>query len=399
MDLHALARSRAVWALALGQTLGYACMFYIFAALIVHWQADLGWGKTTFALGPLLAILISAALAPAMGRLVDRGFGPEALTTGAIMGGIALVWLAWVQTPAGWLAAWALIGLAQAAALYETCFAFLIRRLAGQARSAIIRVTLVAGFASTLAFPLFDAVARSAGWRVSALVAAGVMLGVMAPLHYFGARRIRRLAPAPELRPPVVRGAIRRAILTRNFLILASLMAVVSLNHWMVTSYLVPIFIAQGAGTGLAVLAAATIGPAQVVGRLFLMRFETRIGNRAATLATLAMLGIAALVLMLGGLHPAFILIYTSLQGAAMGVMTILRPVLIADTMGQENYGTIAGAAQAPALVAGAIAPMLGALILEGPGLWALMGASASLGLVSIGLGRGLGRGAGPGGS
>jgi len=384
MNPYALARSRAVWALAVGQTLGYACLFYIFAALIVHWHADLGWGKSTLALGPMLAILISAGLAPFAGRLVDRGLGPESLTWGAVLGGCGLIWLAFVQTPAGWLIGWAVLGLANAAALYEVCFAFLIRRLGDQARAAIIRVTLVAGFASTFAFPVLDALARGYGWRVATLVAAALTLGVTAPLHHFAARAIRRAAPEPAARPRLQKGEIRGALVSRKFALLAGLMALVSLNHWMVTSYLIPIFALQGASAALAVLAASLIGPAQVVGRLALMRFEARIGNAIATRATLATLVIAALVLTLTGLHPAVILTYVALQGAAMGVITILRPVLIADVMGHENYGTLAGAAQMPALLASALAPMLGALMLDGPGLWALMALSLAFSLAAF---------------
>ena len=79
MEPAQIARGRAVWMLAAGQTLGYACLYYIFAALILSWQADLGWDKAALALGPTIAIVLSAGLAPVFGRLVDRGYGPEML--------------------------------------------------------------------------------------------------------------------------------------------------------------------------------------------------------------------------------------------------------------------------------------------------------------------------------
>ena len=34
----------AVWMLAVGQTLGYACFFYVFAALVLSWQQNTDWG-------------------------------------------------------------------------------------------------------------------------------------------------------------------------------------------------------------------------------------------------------------------------------------------------------------------------------------------------------------------
>ena len=161
------ARGPAVWMLALGQTLSYACLYYIFAALILSWEADLGWDRALLATGPFIAILISAALAPFAGRIVDLGKGPEAMVTGAVIGAMALVLLAISWSPASYLVAWGLIGLAQSVTLYETCFAFLIRRLGRSARAAIVRVTLVAGFASTIAFPAGAALSAWIGWRRS----------------------------------------------------------------------------------------------------------------------------------------------------------------------------------------------------------------------------------------
>ena len=83
-----VAERRAVWMLALGQTLGYACFYYIFAAMVVSWQDALGWDKAVLALGPTVAILVSAGLAPFVGRAVDRGHGPRLMVGGALAGAI-----------------------------------------------------------------------------------------------------------------------------------------------------------------------------------------------------------------------------------------------------------------------------------------------------------------------
>lgn len=379
----ALARGRAVWALALGQMLAYSCMFYIFAGLVLFWQRDLGWSKSTLAAGPMLAILIAAGLAPVMGRVVDRGRGPESMVAGAVLGAAALVGMAMVQTPGQWLAVWGVIGLAQAACLYEVCFAFLIRRLGPPARAAIIRVTLVAGFASSFAFPVFAAIANAAGWRPAVWAAAAVMAVAVVPLNLWGAREIRRTGVAPTPRPaPAEAGPVWRNL---SFWLLATVFALSSLNHWMVISFLVPLLVGLGHSEALAIFAAAAVGPAQVVGRLALMRWDARIGNDRAALLSLGALLVSSLVLLGTGLGAPVVLAYVALQGAAIGIMTILRPVLIADVMGPDNYGAVAGTIQVPALLAGALAPMIGALLLEGPGIWALMAASVGLSLAAAG--------------
>lgn len=380
----AVARGPAIWMLAAAQTLAYASFYYIFAALVVAWQADLGWDRAVLAAGPTLATVLAALLAPVMGRLVDAGKGPEVMAAGAVTGALALAGLALAETPAAYLLAWGGIGLAQAACLYEICFAFLVRRLGPAARAAITRVTLVAGFAGTIAFPAGAAMSAGIGWRGAVWVAAGSVLLILVPLFLAAGRLIRRADLPTQERNAADRGALRLALSRAQFYMLAVIFALVSLNHWMIVNFAVPVFLAQGAGMALAVFAAATVGPAQVVGRLILVRFEARLGTRATTFICLAGMAAGTAALLLAGLTPGLIFVFTALQGGAIGVMTILRPVLIAAVMGPAGYGAIAGAIQMPALMASALAPLLGALMLAGPGVAGLL--ALSLGLIAASL-------------
>jgi MFS family permease len=385
MQTSEIARGKAVWALAVGQMLGYACLFYIFSALIVAWQDDLGWEKTRLAAGPTLAIIVSAICAPFLGRLVDRGWADALLSGGALLGAVALVWISQVTTQAGWLAGWVVIGIAQAACLYEVCFSFLIRRLGPDARTAIIRVTLVAGFASTLAFPAGAALAEMLGWRAAVWVAAAVAALVIAPLNYWGARSIQNKGPAfAPTTAEADRAGLRLALVNPGFWLLAVAFALLSLNHWMIVNFLVPVFMGLGMAHGAAVLAASLVGPAQVAGRLVLMRYENRIGTGAATMLTIGVSLVATLCLWAAGLGTGLIFAYAILQGAAMGIVTILRPVMISEVLGQAGYGAIAGVIQIPSLLAGALAPILGAAILAGPGSPALLGLSVVLSLCAM---------------
>lgn len=376
----------AIWTLALGQTLGYACLYYIFAALVLSWQTDLGWSKSTLAMGPTLAIVLSGGLAPFMGRLVDRGYSRALLTAGPLLGALALALLASSRTQAVYLFAWGLIGLAQSASLYEVAFAFLVRRLGAAARAAIVRVTLVAGFASTIAFPAGAYLSDIWGWRGAVWCAAAVALFLIAPLHWWSAGVIRKGGPV-QSKDDVARdkAALRRAIGRAAFWVLGGLLALIALNHWMMVAFFVPSFVELGASEHLAVLAAACVGPAQVVGRLALLRVENGMSNQTVLALCLGAMGLAVLLLIGAGMAPALALGYAAVQGGAIGIMTILRPVLIAETLGPEGYGTIAGTVQVMPLLAGAAAPMLGALVLTAMGVPGLIAVSAVLVLLAGG--------------
>jgi MFS family permease len=397
MDGRILARGPTVWALAAGQTLLYACLYYVFAALILPWHEDLGWDKRWFALGPTLALLIAAVLAPWAGGLVDRGRAPEALGLAPIVGAAGLGVLALSDGYGGYLLGWGLVGLGCASGLYEVCFAFLIRQLGPDARPAIVRVTLVAGFASTLAFPAGAALSQAIGWRGALWVAVVVLVLLAAPLQWLSARRLQRAASGLAPPAPLKAGAARPHAggagapgRRRAFWLLAALFALVGVNHWMMIAFLVPVFVELGAMQATAVLAASVVGPAQVAGRLVLMAGEARIGNVAASWATVAGFVGAVAVLALASGAPWLIFAYAAVQGSAIGVMTILKPMLIADVMGHEDYGAVAGAIQVPSLLAVALAPLIGAGVLDFAHVPGLLTLSAILSLAALAILGGL---------
>ncbi len=367
---------RAVWLLALGQMLGYACFFYLFAALILYWRADLHWGDGLLASGLTLAIVVAAVTAPFAGRAVDRGHAAALLAGGAGIGAVSLAVLALAQGPVVYLLAWAGLGVAQAASLYEPCFALLIRRFEADARAAITRVTLIGGFASTFAFPAGAALAEALGWRGAVWVAVAVSAGLVLPLNLIGARTLARgVRPLTEerARPRIAFWATFRHW---PFLRLTLMFSLLALGHWMIIAFLRPVLAGIGVPDGMAVMAAAAVGPAQVAGRLALMAAGVRLGGRAALLATLAGFVVAPGVLVLAGVAMPLVFAFALLQGAANGVLTILRPLLLAEDLGSEDFGTLSGMMAIAILAASAVAPMLGAALMAAGG-WSLLVAVA----------------------
>jgi len=365
----------AIWLLAISQTLGYAGLVYIYGALLVPWETALGWSKTTLAMGPTLSILISAALATVAGRLVDRGWSAELLTGGAALGAVALLALSAVQTPAQYIAVWVLIGVAHCACLYEVCFAFLIRRLGAQARPAIVKVTLVAGLASSIAFPLGAGLSEAFGWRVAVLAFAAALAFGALPANWVAGRRLRRGQLRRGTAEPAEqsRAAFRAALRRPEFWLVAASFGLVMTNHIVLVSYLIPVFTERGVSTAVAVAAAATVGPFQVAGRLLLTLGEARVGSRRASQVMMGSLLLAATVLWVAGLAPPLVFLFAALQGVAAGLMSVLRPVMTAQLLGPSGFGAISGAIAMAPLMGTAAAPFLGALVLEAGGAPALI--------------------------
>lgn len=374
----------AVWLLALGQTLIYAGCYYSFPALLPDLEAAMGWTKAELALGPTLAFLIMAGLTPFTGRLVDRGLGGEMLIWLPGLAALGVAGLGFVGSFAGWLALWALIGIAQAGSLYETCFAFLTRRLGEGARAAITRVTLVAGFAGTLAFPLGHWLGQVMGGQ-AALVAFAGLVALVVPLNAVAVRQLRRRERAGLVVPPALPGVLGAALRKPAFWIIAGGFTAVYLNHGLLLTYVLVLFADRGAAPGLAAIAAACIGPSQVAGRLVLLALGARVSTGLAVLLSLSGVVLAGVLLLLAGVAPVLIFAFALAQGAGAGLMSILRPVLIAEVLGRTGFGAISGAVAVAPILASAAAPSVGAglLALGGPGLVY----AVCLGLAVLGLG------------
>jgi len=375
----------AVWLLAVGQTLIYAGSYYAFPALLPDLELATDWSKATLALGPTLGFLIMASLTVATGRLVDRGWGGEMLVWGPLLATLGVLGLAFATTPAVWMLSWAVIGLAQAGCIYETLFAFLIRRMGQGARAAITRVTLVAGFAGTLAFPLGHWAGGAFGGQGGMLVFAGVTVLAL-PCNLWSVRSLRRRERVAADHAPPPPGKLAAALRRPAFWGIAVCFGLFGLNHGILITYVLTLFADRGAGAGLAALAAACIGPSQVAGRVVFMLGEARIGNARATLWSLGSIVAASVLLWLAGLAPALIFAFALAQGAGMGVMSILRPLLIAEILGREGFGSISGAIAVSPLLASAAAPAIGAVMLTSGGPVAVYAACLAMALVGWGI-------------
>lgn len=359
----------AVWLLAAGQTVVWAGLFYSFAALLLSWESDLGWSKTDIAFGLTLALLVAAAAAPVSGRVIDAGGGRALLGGGALFGAGCLALLSQIQSQVGFLTLWALIGLAHASCLYEPCFALVTRHLGSGARAAITRISLCAGFASTIAFPLGAALADLYGWRGAVVVYAVCVAVIGAPLLIAGSTLLKGDGNVRDLPHKTQnRAAVRSAMGRREFWLIALAFPTIALNHGVLLNHIIPILVDRGLTEVAAVTVAALIGPAQVVGRLLMMRFERRISAMTVTVVAFLGLCIACFILFMAGSSLMLAFAFAATQGAAYGVTYILKPVVTAEALGRTGFGAISGLLAMPNLAGFAVAPFIGAALAQSGG-------------------------------
>jgi hypothetical protein len=253
--------------------------------------------------------------------------------------------------------------------LYDAAFAALGRIYGTSARRAITGITLIAGFASTVGWPLTAWGASTIGWRETCLAWAAVHLLLGLPANYF-------LLPRPADVQASTKPGDRPVQIDRPLILLAIAFAC----GWMVTGAMAAhfprILEATGASTAQAIAAGALIGPAQVGARMLeamvLSRFHPLVSARLATLTHpigAAVVGVAG-----GGVAAGA---FAVMHGSGNGVLTIARGTVPLALFGPENYGYRLGVLGAPARLLQAVSPLGCAFLIEWYGAGVLVASSA----------------------
>jgi MFS family permease len=143
-----------VAALAATQTVGYGVLYYAYAVFLTPMATALHTSTTVVAGALTCSALASATAAVPVGRWLDA-HGGRALMAGGSIAATLLV-LAWSQIHSilALYLVWIGIGLATACVLYEAAFAVIITWFRQRRATALLALTMVAGFASSIFLPL-----------------------------------------------------------------------------------------------------------------------------------------------------------------------------------------------------------------------------------------------------
>ena len=352
-----------VWPLAVAETIVWAAMYYAFPALLPEWERDLGWSRTELSVAFTLSLLVSASLVPVAGRLIDRGLARTIFTGGAVLGAALLALLSAVTELWQFYCIWIGLGVAMSGTLYEACFAVLVRSTGDRARRAITIVSIVAGLAGTVSFPSAHLLSAAFGWRGAVLAFAAAVCLVAVPLIRSACRRAEAQAPMHAPDPSASAGQALAVTRIPAFWLLATAIFLAALDHGMLVSHVLPILDDRGIDAGLAVIAASFIGPMQVAGRLVLMAADRLATTLVASTACFAMMAVAGMCLLHASSAPALVIGFVVLQGAGIGIASVMRPVVTAELLGRRNFGVVSGLIGLMHMGGYAIAPSVSALV------------------------------------
>jgi hypothetical protein len=352
--------------LAVTQIVSWGVLYYGFSVLLVPMQRDLGWSRGVLVGGFTTAVVVSALVAPAVGRHLDAS-GPRALMAGGGAAGAAFValWAASGSVVTYYLA-WVGIGVVMAATLYEPAFTVLAKRRAPHHRRAITAVTLVGGLASFVFQPVTAALADARGWRTALVVLAVVLAGVTVPLH------LAVLRQPPDVPPAVAAGGPGPQVgADRRFWTITAAFSGVAVTSFATSVLLIAHLVDAGWSLGHAALAGGVLGASQLPGRLAFGPAMQRLPVTVAAPALFLVPGLGVLALLAadgdGAVWPAVLVL-----GMGQGATTLLRPILFVDLYGTGRIGVLNGLAATPITLARALAPLGAALVVDATGGYAV---------------------------
>ena len=356
-------RLSVIVVLGIGQILVWGSTYYLPAVLAKPTAQATGWPLTWIIGGLSLGLVLSGLVSPKVGDLIERRGGRPVLMASAVLTAVGLMGLAAAPNLAVYVTAWLILGVAMGAGLYDPAFATLGRLYGRDARSAITSLTLIAGFASTVCWPLSALLLQRFGWRGTCVAYAALQLAVVLPVYGFGLpHEAHRAQTLPQPVAASVLTSARPSRFPLLFPLVALTQTLASIIAAIVSVHLLTTLRQRGVAMDTAVALGAIVGPCQVSARLLDLMFGRRIHPVWEALIASVFVAVGLGLLMQG---YGAVWIGLVLYGGGIGLRSIVRGTLPLALFGAGGYASLMGRLAFPMLVAQAAAPLVGAVLLQ----------------------------------
>ena len=360
------------------QIFAWGATYYLLTVLAEPIAADTSWPKVWVIGGYSISLLVAGLISPYVGSAIQHHGGRLVLAASSAILALGLGGLAISSNLTVYLISWIILGLGMGSGLYDAAFAMLGRAYGSAARYSITAITLIAGFSSTICWPLSVYLLEQWGWRGVCLFYSTLHLLVCLPIHLAltptGTLNLSGAKEAETAARPDVR-------IKLDLYLLALALTTISVISAIVSVYLIVLLEASGEARETAVALAALLGPSQVVARLAEMLFG-RYYQPIWTLVVATGLMAAGLGLLAVNMFPLGIGVV--FYGGGIGIAWVARGTLPLALFGPEEYAALMGRLAFPSLLAQAASPSLGALLLDAYGARATLIALFTLAILTV---------------
>lgn len=375
-----------IWGLGLTQIIGYGTLYYSFSMLAPDMAHDFGWSQQWVFGIFSVSLLIGGFAAPTIGRRIDQHGAGQMMALGSVVAACALTVCAMAPGRIPFIAGMVVMEIASAFVLYNAAFAALVQITPQTGQRSITHLTLIAGFASTIFWPITSELHKHLTWREVYLVFAVLHLAVCLPVHYWLARAMaaesKRQDPAKDRKVAPVEASIASSDRRRAFALMGLGFALEGFVLSALLVHMVPLLTAVGLGAS-AVLVGTLFGPAQVFSR-----FINMLAGRGLSPLMLAVISATLLVAgltMLLATAPWFAgaIVFAIVFGLGSGLTSIVQGALPLALFGSEGYGAMLGRISAIRLIVSALAPFIFSMLMAHVGTWSALAVAIVLGIAA----------------
>ncbi len=375
-----------IWGLGLTQIIGYGTLYYSFSMLAPDMAHDFGWSQQWVFGIFSVSLLIGGFAAPTIGRRIDQHGAGQMMALGSVVAACALTVCAMAPGRIPFIAGMVVMEIASAFVLYNAAFAALVQITPQTGQRSITHLTLIAGFASTIFWPITSELHKYLTWREVYLVFAVLHLAVCLPVHYWLARAMaaesKRGDPAKDRKVAPVEASIASSDRRRAFALMGLGFALEGFVLSALLVHMVPLLTAVGLGAS-AVLVGTLFGPAQVFSRFINMLAGRGLSPLmlAVISATLLVAGLTALLATAPWFAGA--IVFAIVFGLGSGLTSIVQGALPLALFGSEGYGAMLGRISAIRLIVSALAPFIFSMLMAHVGTWAALAVAIVLGIAA----------------
>ncbi len=375
----------AVLGLGTTQIIGYGSLYYSFSILAPDMARDFEW-SVEWVFGVLsAALLVGGLVAPWLGRWIDRFGAGRVMTFGSLITAVALTGCALAPDRTTFTLTLIAVEVSANLVQYGAAFALLVQIGPATAQRSITYLTLIAGFASTIFWPITSALHAHLSWQSVYLVFAGLNLLVCLPIHAWLAHTATQQKKNGDAHKTThtVAGSLSPDARKTGFVLMVTAFALQSLVGSAVLVHMVPLLSGLGLGASAA-LVGTLFGPAQVASRLINMVLGK--GLPPLTLATIAAALMAVSGLVIAATSPATTgaMVFAVLFGFGNGLFSIVSGTLPLSLFGSEGYGRLQGKVMSARLIVSASAPFVFALAMSNLGTMASIVVISGIGVAAV---------------
>ncbi len=357
---------KSVIGLGITSTIGYGTLFYSFTIMSLEFENEFGWSKSfifgIFSLGLLLGGLIS----PIIGKKLDKYGARVIMSIGSILAALGMFFISLVESKIGFILSLLYIEIVATFVLYEAAFVALSQIAREKARLPMAQITLIAGFASTIFWPLITFLLDFMNWRDVYIVLSLFHLLIALPLHFFTLKnRVTLNIVKYQANNNTVVLHLSHKQKKEAMLFLAIALCFISIPIAAIQLHLISILQSFGIEAIVAVTLGALLGPSQVGARIIEMFFANKTTPIQSAMTSNILIFVSLICLLLSVYELLLATLFVILYGAGQGLNYIARGSLPLYILSADNFGTNSGILNLFIKITTAIAPFSIALILD----------------------------------